>query len=114
VKRLEPENRSAAEAIALCSAKVGAAAGSGSEEAEDDSTSDLGAASGGSGFPGFGGGGGMPNISELLGNPGAMSAMMNDPRFAAVAQQVMSNPALMQSVMGMMGGLGGMGGRGPQ
>jgi hypothetical protein len=118
VRRLEPDNRSASEGIALCTSKTGGSGGSDASDGSDDLdalSSGGGLGGGGSGFPGgFGGAGGMPNIAELLGNPGAMASVMNDPRFAQMAQQVMSNPALMQSVMGMMGGLGGMGGSGPQ
>jgi hypothetical protein len=37
---------------------------------------------------------------------------MSNPAIAKMAQSVMSNPAMMQSMMGMMGGMGGMGGGG--
>lgn len=63
---------------------------------------------GGRGGPGGGGGGGMPDLSSI----------MNNPMFAQMAQNVMSNPALMQNMMNnprvreMMDSFGGGGGDG--
>jgi small glutamine-rich tetratricopeptide repeat-containing protein alpha len=62
-----------------------------------------------------GGGGAMPDLAGLMNNPalasmlgggGGLEGMMSNPAFMSMAQQVMSNPALMQSMMGMLGGGG--------
>jgi small glutamine-rich tetratricopeptide repeat-containing protein alpha len=78
----------------------------------------VGARSGGGG-----GGGGMPGgmgdlaglmnnpaLASMMGGAGGLDGIMSNPAFMQMAQQVMSNPAMMQSMMSMMGGGGGEGG----
>lgn len=57
---------------------------------------------------------GMPDLSNLMG-PGGLGGLMNNPAFAQAAQNLMSNPQLMQQMAGMAqsmfaGGAGGAGG----
>ncbi|PUU80343.1 hypothetical protein B9Z19DRAFT_1079579 [Tuber borchii] len=83
------------------------------------------------GAGGAGGAGGMPDLSSLagmLGGAGAplggggmpdLSSIMNNPMFAQMAQNLMSNPALMQNMMNnpllreMLDSVGGDDGEGP-
>jgi len=87
----------------------------------------------GGGAPGAGGAGGMPDLASLAGMfgggapgggaPGAggmpnLSEMMNNPMMRQMAQNLMSNPDMMNNLLGnpalrnMFGGAGGAGGAG--
>jgi small glutamine-rich tetratricopeptide repeat-containing protein alpha len=72
------------------------------------------------------GAGGAPDLSSMMGDPALsglmgslggnpnVAAMMQNPAMMQMAQQMMSDPAAMQSMMGMMGGMmGGQGGGAP-
>jgi small glutamine-rich tetratricopeptide repeat-containing protein alpha len=89
-------------------------AGEGSEEDEDRAV-------------GGGGGGGMPDLASMFGGGGGgmpdLSSIMSNPMFASMAQNLMSNPDAMSSIMNNPrlremanqfggGGAGGEGGRG--
>jgi hypothetical protein len=60
-------------------------------------------------------------LRELNGSAGGMGGMgdfdlgsiMNNPMFAQMAQQMMSNPQMMESMLGSLGGAGGAGGINP-
>ena len=86
----------------------------------DDDDDDVGSARN----PLPGGAGGMPDLSSLAGMFGGggggrgggggpdLSAIMNNPMFASMAQNVMSNPEMMIIIMNSFGGGGRGGGEG--
>lgn len=69
---------------------------------------------GGGGAPGGGppGAGGMPDMQQMMNNPGMMQQaqqmMRQNPGMMQQAQQMMQNPGMMQKMMSQFGGMGGM------
>jgi len=55
----------------------------------------------------------VQNMMGSLGNNPDLTRMMQDPAMMNMAQQMMSDPAAMQNMMGMMSGMMGGGGNGP-
>jgi small glutamine-rich tetratricopeptide repeat-containing protein alpha len=104
---IDPGNAAAAEGIVAARKAVSGKSGASSVSSRQPAS----AAPGGGGMPGgmdlgammaaMGGGGGG-------GNP--LAGLLNNPAMMGMAQQMMSNPQMMQQAMAMMGGMGGMGG----
>eukprot|EP00013_Stygamoeba_regulata_P016472 CAMPEP_0177677064 /NCGR_PEP_ID=MMETSP0447-20121125/28168_1 /TAXON_ID=0 /ORGANISM="Stygamoeba regulata, Strain BSH-02190019" /LENGTH=395 /DNA_ID=CAMNT_0019185759 /DNA_START=27 /DNA_END=1214 /DNA_ORIENTATION=+ len=88
-------------------AAAGAAPGGAPNLAEMMRNFQGGAATGGAG--GAGGAGGMPGMPPGMPD---LSSLLSNPAIASMAQNIMSNPQMMNNLMGMFGGAGGAGGAG--